>query len=537
MTKSPGLGEPSHPAGEFGSDGQLSRRALLSRAATGALMVGGGSLLYGCSSGGGSPSATTAGGTPRRGGVLRVGIAGGSPGDTLDAGRSFSLVDFARARQLYEPLFIYGLDGTVQNVLATEFSPNADATVWTLRIRPDVRFHDGKPLTVDDVLFTFRRNADPKQPLAFGFSLATVDLRRAKKLDPHTLQLPCTTPNSALRALMADMMILPQGYNPNKPVGTGPFVYHSFTPGRQSVFRRNPHYWQNGLPYVDEVVIVDYTDETSQINALIAGQLDAVDQLTATGLRTVEAGGKKTIIAEGGAMTPFTMRVDMPPFNDARVREAMRLLVDRTQLRDAVFGPHGLAGNDLYGRFDPAYDTAIPQRERDLEKARALLKAAGRSDLTVSLPTSPVAPGFVDSAQVFAQQASEAGVTVRVRQLPTTDFFKGYLSYPLAQTVYNTFTILHQTAVSMLPTAPYNECHWADPRFVRLAGQALATTDSARQTELLREMQQILWSDGGYIISSFTPNLDGISTRLQGVVPSKAGWALSDYAFKNFWFA
>ena len=122
------------------------------------------------------------------------------------------------------------------------------------------------------------------------------------------------------------------------------------------------------------------------------------------------------MISDGGYYTPFTMRCDVAPSSDVRVRQALRYVVDREAMIKLVFGGYGLIGNDLFSVYDPDYDHAIPQREQDLDKARSLLKAAGHSNLHVALVSSPIGPGVTDAAQVFAQQASGAGITVAIRR-------------------------------------------------------------------------------------------------------------------------
>jgi peptide/nickel transport system substrate-binding protein len=520
------------------ADDAVTRRQLIKRSALGAVVLGSAGLTAcGSSSTAGSSSSThSAAATPKRGGVLRAGIAGGSASDTLDANNPVSVMDNCRVRQLYDPLTTIDVDGQIRNVLASEFTPNAKATAWDVRIRPDVVFHNGKPLTADDILFTLRRIMNPKAPLYGASALASLDVAGMKKLDSHTVRLPFKAPNSALPSLIYDVMMVPEGYDPRRPIGTGPFAYRSFTPGQQSVFLRNPHYWQNGLPYVDQLVITDYSDETSQVNALLAGQVDAVDQLSVASIETLKASGQRTITSDSGSFNPFTMRVDIPPFNDVRVRQAMKLVFNRTQIRDAVFGPSGLIGNDLYSPFDPVYDRSIPQRAQDIEQAKSLLKAAGREDLSVEIVTAAVGPGLINQAQEFSRQAQAAGVTIQIKTLTPTAWFKGYLSYPLSQSVYYTEGFLWQTVFSQLPNSPFNESHYNNPRFNKLYAQALAATEPSTQTEIMHAMQQLFWNDGGYIIPNFNPLFDAVGHKLMGVMPSKRLW-LYNYGFKSFWLA
>ncbi|HJW76379.1 MAG TPA: ABC transporter substrate-binding protein, partial [Thermoleophilia bacterium] len=323
-----------------------------------------------------------------------------------------------------------------------------------------------------------------------------------------------------------------------KPIGTGPFTVESFTPGQQSTFKRNPNYWQSGLPYVDEVVITDYADETSQVNALLGGQVDVVNLLASSVLPTVTGSGKKILVSPGGGWTPITMRVDASPFDDVRVRQAMRLIVDRNQMLDLVFAGNGTLGNDVFAIWDAAYDQTLPQREQDIEQAKSLLKAAGREGMTVELVTADIAQGVVRAAQVFAEQAQAAGVTIKLRKVTVTEFYgDNYLKWVFAQDYWYYNPYLPQVAQATHPNAPFNETHWNDPRYVKLYDEGIGTVDQARRTEICHEMQAIDYEEGGYIIPYFPPVIDGYSPNVQGLLTSKTGISLNSYRFLNLWLS
>jgi peptide/nickel transport system substrate-binding protein len=462
----------------------------------------------------------------------------GTSSDTLDAQALVTYVDQARIIQLYNSLTELDLDATVKLSLAEEVTPNATATEWTVRLRSGVTFHDGKPLTADDVIFSFQRIMNPKSPKPGAAQLSSLDYKNLKKLDERTVSFPFVSPFSPFVQLIADYyyFVVPVGYNLQHPVGTGPFKFESFTPGQQSTFVRNENYWEAGLPYLDEVVISDFADETGQINALISGEVDAVDSLSAPSIVTLRSQGQKVVISDAGYYTPFTMRYDLAPFSDVRVRQALRYVVDREAMIKLIFGGYGVIGNDLFSLYDPDYDHAIPQRVQDLDKARSLLKAAGHSDLHVELVSSPIGPGVTDAAQIFAQQARGAGITVGIQSVTPTDMFgPSYLKWAFAFDTWPPLPFLVNAGEGQVPGAPYNESHFNSPRFNQLYTQALATIDPAKQRELIHEMQVIYWNEGAYIIPYFTPFIDGHSSKLQGVVPGKE-LPLSNFGFKDFWF-
>ena len=162
-------------------------------------------------------------------------------------------------------------------------------------------------------------------------ALKGIDIPGIKKLDRYTISVPFANPYSTLVETLANsttVFIMPVGFDPKNPIGTGPFKLTSFTPGQQSILERNPNYWNTPLPYVDRVIMTDYADETSQVNSLLSGQVDVVNLLSQATLGTVTGSGKKVVISPGGGWNPFTMRVDAAPFDDVRVRQAFRFAVD-----------------------------------------------------------------------------------------------------------------------------------------------------------------------------------------------------------------
>ena len=531
----------------------LGRRQFLQAAAAGGLLLGAGGALAACGSSGSSSSTQTsaaAAGKPVHGGTLKVAIAGGSTSDTMDPNNAYNTPDWVRVPTVYEQLANINAKGEAQLQLAEEITPNAKATEWTVRVRKGVTFHNGKELTADDVMFTIARILNPKA-LAEGWTLInSIDVAGMKKLDKYTCSIPCKTPFATFKDTFAcwNFAIVPsQGFNPKVPsgmIGTGAFKVSSFNPGVDSVFVRHKDYWITGLPYANEVVITDYTDETAQINALLAGEVNMIGQLSADGAQLVATQSKSNIIySPGGAFQPFTMRVDLEPFKDNRVRQALRLIVDRKQMLDVVFRGRGTVGNDVFGIWSPSYDHSIPQRVQDIDKAKSLLKAAGHPDLSLELITGDIQGGIVAAAQVFVQQASAAGVTVNIRKVTPNQFFAAhnYTFWPFAQDWWFYNFYLPQVALTTLPGAPGNETHWANPRYISLYKQAIAQPNEQLRHEIEHEMQMIDYNEGGLIVPYFQPIIDATAANVHGVVPSRTGGSFnsqmgaSDY--KYFWIS
>jgi peptide/nickel transport system substrate-binding protein len=518
---------------------EFTRRDVLKGAAVAGAALGLGGTLAACgggtsTAGSASPSAAA---SPKRGGTINAGITGGSNSNTLDVTMEVTNSDAARTVMTYEALVEIKADGTMGFLLAEDMIPNADASEWTIKLKPDITWQDGKPFTVDDVMYTYNYIAKNKKNGA-GF-LSVVDLPAMKKVDDLTLKVPMLQPNSIFIQVQPTwfLPIVPVNYDPNKPNGTGPFKITSFSP-QQTIFERYENYWNQPLPYVDKVVLMEYDDITAQVNALLGGQVDTISLITSNEIDSLKSQGKSIVISPGGGMNPFTMNTQVAPFNDVRVRQAMRLIIDRPQMLDLVFKGNGTLGNDVFSRWDPAYDTSIPQRTQDLEQAKSLLKQAGQEGLKVELVAADIAMGVVSSAQVFAEQAKGAGVTVNVRKTTVTDFFgPEYLKYPFAFDYWGFQYYLPQVQSELLPTSPYWETHWDDPRTQKLYKQALATPDEAQRTEICHEMQQIDHDEGGLMIPFFPPVIDASSPTINGLQESKIGAAWNNFDFKNYWLS
>jgi peptide/nickel transport system substrate-binding protein len=525
------------------AEGLGRRQFLRGIAATGA-MAGAGSLLAAC---GGSSSGDTKqlaqGSHPlRRGGDLKLGLTGGSSSDTVDPHKSLTYIDTSRLQSLYQPLVQLDAQAQIEYVLAESITANQGSlSEWIIRLRPGVTFHDGKDFTADDVIFTFQRVFSNDFTGKFG--LGPIDITGTKALDKLTVLVQLTKPFASfaeqLAAFWYNLYIAPVGFNPAKPVGTGAFVYQSFTPGQRSVFTRNPHYWKSGLPHVDTLTIIDFSDSTSLQDALVTNVIQGAGALDGPQIAVLATtSGIKTVVSHSGEIIPFTMRVDQPPFNDVNVRQAMRLLVDRPQLIDSALDGYGVVANDLFSPYDADFDHSLVRAAQgDIQQAKFLLKKAGQESLTVSLTTSAVATGTVAMATVLAAQAKVAGVTISLQNVPSGVFFgPNYLKWTFAQDYYNYYPYLAQVAESMLNGSPFNETHTSNTRYTGLYNQANATADPSLRKEILYEMQAFDFNEGGYIIPAFVDVLDAYSDKITGYSAGKVGQPLSNFDFENFAF-
>ena len=273
--------------------------------------------------------------TPKRGGKLIVGFVGGGDKETLDPHLALADIDFGRGLNLFDRLTHFMPDLSVKPLLAESLEPNSKGTVWQIKLRSGVTWHDGKPFTADDVLYTYRRIISKK--LVGASRLSALDLAKAKKVNNLTITLPLKSPFVDLPAMLAEvwLSIIQNGATKfTNPVGTGPFKFTSWSPSRQSLFTKNENYFVSGKPYIDQLQMVSIEDNTARLNALLNGQIHAL-----VNLDFVQAKAHKNdkslnlIVAKAPFTVPIYMRLDREPFKDNRVRQALRLVVDRAAAR------------------------------------------------------------------------------------------------------------------------------------------------------------------------------------------------------------
>jgi peptide/nickel transport system substrate-binding protein len=453
------------------------------------------------------------------GGTLTYATVGNPATDTMDPTKWLTPFDIAVSSLVYDTLTRIDTDGSVTMALAESMTPNDDASEWTITLRPGVTFHDGSPLTADDVLYSLQRVQENQFQgfVAYGI----VDLSKSEAVDDLTIHAVLTRPSFLLPQYVADIAggIVKAGATDfTAPIGTGPFMFDAFAPGESATLTRNASYWQAGRPHVDELRLVEINDPSAAVNALLAGEIDgtdipftAADQVTSAGLDVV-AGGR-------GAAGNFYLRLDQTPFDDPRVVEAMKLAIDREQCVDVGLLGNGDVGNDLFGATSPSYNSKVEQRTYDPERAKALLAEAGQSDLTVELIAAPAAPGMMECAQVFQQSAAAAGITITINEVDAGELYNPatfYLSATFGMTQWAGQSFEATTQGALLSDSPFNETHHVDPAFDAAFWAMEATADPADRQRQADEIQQELWDTGGYIIWGYADTLSGFSARVGG---------------------
>ena len=526
-------------------DRGLTRAQLLRRAALGGAVLAGADLLAACGA-----SSTTKGtssmakGAPKRGGHLRVGMTGNGTAETVNPTIGAVAIDAARILNLFEGLVWTDLHNQLRPLLAVDWAPNKDGTLWTIKLRRGVTWHNGKTFTADDVIYSLRAMGSPAN---FAHpSVTTVNLKDLKKVNNYELQVPLLSPNGRLLDLFAyfnQVMIQDGEKKFSPPIGTGPFKFESFTPGRQSVFNRNADYWQGPKPYLDSLEIISIDDPTARLNALKSGQIDMMDSVAFPDAKA-ELAAPSGSINLYNAKTPtfytFYMDQTTAPFNDVRVRQAMMSAIDRQALIDNALDGFGSLGNDIPGKGVPLFDSSLPQKHQDIDKAKSLLKQAGHRTVDVTLTTSPIFAGFPESATLLQQQVKPAGFNVSLKQVQPSQYLTPppggvYLKLQFGQDKWPIPTLQSFYTQALVPGATYNESHESNPAFGKMLRKAIAAIDPDQQQKLWNQVQEYQYTQGGNLIWAQPNNIDAGAKNVAGLTPGGI-YELGNFQFKNVWF-
>ena len=461
---------------------------------------------------------------PRKGGTLRLGLAGGSTSDTLDFTLTTDSVGVSVNFALYSGLVENGPDNKQIPELAESWEAKPGATSWVFTLRKGVTFPNGREFTADDAVYSLNLHRGPGNKSGAAGSLKQVT--DVKKLSPNQIEVTLSAGDADLPATLSDyhVMMVPDGFKDwAHPVGTGAFVLDSFDPGVRVLLKHNPNYWKPDRGHLDAVEITVINDSSARLNALLSGQVDAINRVDP---KTVALVGKKPglqmVRAPGGWFANMPMMLDRPPFDNADLRRALKLAIDRDGVLKTLFSGYGTLGNDHpIPAGDPFHNGDLKQAAYDPEQARALFKKAG-VDVKIVLQASDAAfGGAVDMATLYQANAAKAGIPIEVRKEPADGFWDNVWLKGSFITSYwgGRPAATQMLAVACKSDAVWNETHWRVPHFDELLAAARAELDEAKRAVAIHEMQAMLHDDGGMLVPAFRDWLDAHAARVGGHTP------------------
>ena len=538
----------NHIIDEFAA-GRLSRRDFIRRATVvGITAPALGSILAACSSSS-SPSASatgssTASATGAAGAVIRVGIvtptASINPVTVADQGGLDMLA------QTGEYLCLSTQTLTLQPVLATSWTPNSSADVWTFKIRQGVKFHNGAALTADDVVYTYKLQTNPSGSSnalsAFGGVLVPDGV---VKVDDYTVAFHLEAPNGNFPYLTSsdnyNMIIIPNNYSPadwqSTFIGTGPFVLSSYTPKVGASFTRNESYWgTKALP--SETQFTFYATPAASILAMTGGSIDVLGQFSVSGGEALLSGSYNVIKLKSSAHRELSMRNDQAPFTDPRVRQAIALTLNRPEIITALWKGYADIGNDSpFAPVFPSTNTSVAQRVQNISQAKSLLSAAGHPS---GFSTKLITENFLEIpeyAQIIVQSAAAIGVKIDLTVESSSQYY-GKATFGNSDWLDATMSLVdygHRSVPNVFLTSPlqtinaksgtgsWNAAHFNNSQYDSLVSQYIAATDLSTQRSLAGQIETLLLSQTPIIYGYFYNYLSATAMGVTGAYPTAIG--------------
>ena len=478
--------------------------------------------------------------TPKKGGRVRAASLSSSTADTLDPAKGALSTDYTRHNMFYSGLTQLDSTLTPQLALAEEMKSDR-AQVWTIKLRKDVRFHDGSPLTPADVVYSLNRHKNP----ATGSKVKTVaeQFSEVKASGPNEVQIKLALPNADLPVILAasHFLVIKDGTTDFSTTanGTGPFKLKEFKPGVRTVGVRNENYWKPGKPYLDEVELIGIADEPARVNALLSGDVQLVLAVNARSTGRIKStAGYSILETKSGLYTDLVMRQDVAPTNNPDFVMALKYLIDREQAKAAVFRGFAVVANDQPIPPSHRYHFAgLPQRPYDLDRAKFHLQKAGMVGQTVPVVASPAAEGSIDMAVLMQQSAQKIGLNLPVNRVPGDGYWSNHwMKHPLGFGNINPRPSADLLFTQFFKSdAPWNESGWKNEQFDQLLLAARAEPDEAKRKQMYGDMQVLIHEKCGIGIPVFMSFIDGFSSKLKGLGSIPVGGFMGYMFAEHVW--
>jgi len=491
---------------------------------------------------------TTAGAAPSTtaaGGAATVRLALPAPAVGIDPVLINDEGGLAAFGQAAEYLIFSDAELTPVPVLAESWESNPDGNVWTFHLNQNATFHDGSPVTADDVVATVQGiavgNAGP------AFQTYGVDPAAVVAVDPATVEFTLTQPNGAFPFFMSsdnyNAAILPasfwadytEGSYEQSFVGSGPWINESYEPGVSAAYVKNENYWGDNSAQPDRMEITFFADEAAAVTGFQEGRFDTIPHISYSGATALLDSPDAVVTSISTAQhRQVYFDTSAEPFQDKRVRQAIALTLNRPTLIEGLLGGYGVVGNDhpIWENFPMYNPDAVAQREEDLATAQQLLEAAGYADGFEAPLDTLVFFEVEDLATLIAGSAAQIGVTLNVGVYDSGTYYSDY--WLAAANSMGIVNYGHRGVPHVYLGAPllspdrlgdgsWNASHWSNADYDALFDQFTSAPDLDTQRQIAGEMQTLLNDEVPFIvpyyvdhISVSNPNFGGLEVTGMG---------------------
>jgi peptide/nickel transport system substrate-binding protein len=464
-------------------------------------------------------------------GTVRVAV--GTTLNQLDPAKTTIGDEYIYVHLVFNGLSRIEADMTVKPDLAESWAPSPDLKTWTFKLRSGVKFHHGRELDSGDVVATVKRILDPATGSRARSNIGMI--KEVEAVDPLTVKFTLNDPYAGFADIFADrqMRILAKdrlAEIDTNPIGTGPFMFKSWSPGDRMELVRNPNYFEAGLPKLDGVTVRIVPETAARIAALESGAIDILWNLP---YEAVDKFKTSTTIRVDSVPTPtwdgIIINNERAPFNDVRVRQALALTIDKAALVElALFGQ----GSPTFSPIPPShpyFNKALKFNPPDIAKAKKLLADAGYPNgFEVPMQVPQEREQRVRVGVAVRDMARAAGIRINVERVPFASYaanvagkaqlyVDGYFARPTVDTALYPF--YHSTG-------SWNRQLWLykEPRVDKILDDARKTNDDAERAKLFQEFQAVVEETVPSIITYAAAHVNGVSRKVEGFRSTPMLW-------------
>ncbi|WP_039944227.1 ABC transporter substrate-binding protein [Thermicanus aegyptius] len=479
-------------------------------------------LLTGCSSG--EKTATNEGVSQEKtGGTLNISLDSDPP--KLDPSLSTALVDRMVFQSIFDKMVDIDENGEIIPMLAKEWKISEDLRTYTFVLQQGVKFHDGTDFNAEAVKFNFERNMDQGSPRKNELK----EVSKVSVVDPYTVQVELKRPFAPFLSILADragMMVSPAAVKKygddfsNHPVGTGPFVFKERVKGSFITLEKNTNYWKKGMPKLNQIVYKIITDANVALMNLKSGQVDMTNRFPFKEIEKSKNDPNFTVISEPGqGYQGIHLNVSKPPFDRKELRQAVDLLIDRDAIVNVLLSGAGTPAHSPFSPTSFAYGESDRYEKPDLQKARDLLKKAGKPNgfsFTLKIGTSPLNQQV---GQMIQTMLKPAGIQVNLEKVEFGTLLdqtqKG--NYEAAAIGWSGRPDPDQNIYDFYVTGgPQNYSFYSNAEVDRLLDEARAELDEAKRKTIYDQAMKIINEEVPYIYLYHDHNVFGISKSVDG---------------------
>lgn len=509
-----------------------------------AVLIGGGLLLAACGGSGDSSDTsaeTTNAGTPVPGGTLRFAraqdaAAGLDPINAPDNGSIFTI------KQIFEPLVDIGEEADPIPGLAESWTTSDDGKVWTFTLR-DAKFSNGDPVTPEDVVFSLERFADPKINVAYPALGSTIEKVEATGPKEVTVTL-----NRVDGAFLDSISMFAASIVPKKvveelgekkfaeaPVGAGAFRVTEFTRGQRIVLEKNPYYWREGEPYLDEVIFEFTPDANTRVLKLRSGEVEVADSIPVSQVASLEStDGISVLIKDSFKWDAVWLNTTAAPLSDPKLRQALNYATPKEQILETVLAGNGEVANSVLPRVK-YWDEAVKAYPYDIEKAKQLMAESTVPNGTkIDLVIVAGDPQEKQMAEILKAEWAKIGVDAQIVEKEFGDAFAGWLSGKGGDAItfpgdaLSSDTLSDDSIASLVldPKAGLNALGtgYNNPEVLALLKKAGSTLDENVRAETFAQIQQLALDEAPAVPLFFSVTIAGYRDNVHDLTTYKTGW-------------